>query len=176
MSRFLIYQGRQTELVFPAIEQHQTKGRLHNEQEISSGICADRLHIDIRHPEIHRYTCFNANGPFTPAIYYTIACTIARIVAQPILEPNHVRNRSSVTRKYEAVADLRGGREGRAPPPLGAQILSISCSFWKIWQNRMLAPPPRGVGTPSSGKSWIRHCEVYSNRNHNCKNGFTAHS
>ena len=31
---------------------------------------------------------------------------------------------------YLSVADLRG-----------AQILSISCSFRKIWQNRMLAPP-----------------------------------
>ena len=52
-----------------------------------------------------------------------------------------------------SVADLRG-RKGRAPP--GVQILLISCSFGKIWQNRMLAPP-WGVGAPSSGKSWIRH-------------------
>ena len=76
MIRFFIHQGRQTELVFPPIEQHQTKGRLHKEKEISSGICTDRLHINIRHPEIHRYTCFNFNGSFTPAIYYTIAIVI----------------------------------------------------------------------------------------------------
>ena len=36
-------------------------------------------------------------------------------------------------------------------PYLGVQILSISCSFGKIWQNSMLAPPLRR-------KSWIRHC------------------
>ena len=50
-----------------------------------------------------------------------------------------------------SVADLRG-REGSTPP--GAQILSISCSFWKIWQNRMLAPPgelaPPPRGNPGS--------------------------
>ena len=113
MVRFLIYQGRQTELVFPPIEQHQTKGRLHNEKEISSGICADRLHVNIRHPEIHRYTCFNVNGPFTPTIYYTIACTIARIVAQPILEPNHIRYHASVTRKYEVYTNRNHNRKNR---------------------------------------------------------------
>ena len=30
----------------------------------------------------------------------------------------------------------------RDTPP-GVQILSLSCSFGKIWQNHMLAPPPR---------------------------------
>ena len=69
-------------------------GRFHNEEEISSGICADRLHIDIRHPEIHRYTSFKTNGSFTPAIYYGISNTIAQIVAQPILEPNGNHNRN----------------------------------------------------------------------------------
>ena len=45
----------------------------------------------------------------------------------------------------------------RAPP--GVQILSISCSFReKLAKSYVGAPPPRGVGTPSSGKSWIRHC------------------
>ena len=29
------------------------------------------------------------------------------------------------------------------PPYLGVQILSISCSFWEIWQNCM-QPPPQG--------------------------------
>ena len=53
-----------------------------------------------------------------------------------------------------ALADLRG-RKGRAPP--GVQILSISCSFGKIWQNCMLSAPWR-VGAPTSEKSWIRHC------------------
>ena len=48
-----------------------------------------------------------------------------------------------------SVTDLGGARN--APPPLGVQILSISCSFWENlakwyvgappWE---LAPPPRG--------------------------------
>ena len=48
----------------------------------------------------------------------------------------------------------------RAPPP-GVQILSISCSFWEILAKSYVGappPPPRRVGTLSSGKSWIRHC------------------
>ena len=54
---------------------------------------------------------------------------------------------------YEiAVVDLRGVRGTRAP--LGAQILSISCSFGKIWQNCMLAPAhplPRELAPPPWG-------------------------
>ena len=42
--------------------------------------------------------------------------------------------------------DLRVG--GTRPP--GVQILSISCSFGEIWQNRMLAPPG-GDGVRVSG-------------------------
>ena len=54
--------------------------------------------------------------------------------------------------EYYTVADPRG-RGTHAPPPR-SQILSISV-FGKIWQNCMLAPPPRGVGAPSSGKSYL---------------------
>ena len=46
-------------------------------------------------------------------------------------------------------------RRGRAPPR--NQILSISCSFWENSTNSYVGAP-RGVGAPSSGKSWIRHC------------------
>ena len=42
-------------------------------------------------------------------------------------------------------------------PSLGVQILSISCSFWQNLAKSYVGAP-RGVGTPSSGKSWIRHC------------------
>ena len=56
------------------------------------------------------------------------------------------------------VADLGGrGREGRAASPWGAKFFQFHAVFGKIWQIRMLVPP-RGVGAPSSGKSWIRHC------------------
>ena len=67
----------------------------------------------------------------------------------------HFLSITTADSKHRSVADLRGARGTRAPP--GVQILSILCSFWEIWQNCMLAPP-RGVGAPSSGKSWIRHC------------------
>ena len=38
----------------------------------------------------------------------------------------------------------------------GSKVFQFHAVFGKIWQNRMLAPPRR-VGAPSSGKSWIRH-------------------
>ena len=44
------------------------------------------------------------------------------------------------------MADLRGGARDARPPPLGAQILSFSCSFQqksrKIIGYWELAPPP----------------------------------
>ena len=64
------------------------------------------------------------------------------------------------------IGGSRGGREGRTPP-LGVQILSISCSFRENlacsrppW--RVHAPPLEG-SRPPSGKSWIRHCSVSKN-------------
>ena len=42
------------------------------------------------------------------------------------------------------------------PPPPGSKFFQFHAVFGKIWQNRKLAPPRR-VGAPSSGKSWIRH-------------------
>ena len=54
---------------------------------------------------------------------------------------------------YFAVANLRGAR---GTPPRGPKFFQFHAVFGKIWENRML--PPRGVGAPSSGKSWIRHC------------------
>ena len=38
-------------------------------------------------------------------------------------------------------------------PPLGVQILSISCSFWENLAKSYVGAPPRGVGAPSSEKS-----------------------
>ena len=56
--------------------------------------------------------------------------------------------------RYSALADLGGGvRDAR--PPLGVQILSISCSFR---ENLACSRPPWRVHAPPSGKSWIRHC------------------
>ena len=52
------------------------------------------------------------------------------------------------------VVDLRGVQGMHAP--VGAQILSISCSFWENLAKSYVGAP-WGVGTPSSGKSWIRH-------------------
>ena len=41
-----------------------------------------------------------------------------------------------------------GFRGGRPPPPRAPKFFRFHAVFGKIWQNRMLAPPP--------GKSWIR--------------------
>ena len=56
------------------------------------------------------------------------------------------------------IGGSRGGREGRTPPPLGVQILSISCSFR---ENLACSRPPWRVHAPPSGKSWIRHWFCY---------------
>ena len=48
-----------------------------------------------------------------------------------------------------------GARDVRLP---GSKFFQFHTVFGKIWQNRMLAPPSWGVGAPTSGKSWIRHC------------------
>ena len=53
---------------------------------------------------------------------------------------------------YIAVADLHS-KILDARPPWGSKFFQFHAVFGKIWQNRMLAPPPRGVGAPSSGKS-----------------------
>ena len=66
---------------------------------------------------------------------------------------NHPIEFSSWT---SSLADLGGGREGRTPP-LGVQILSISCSFR---ENLACSRPPWRVHAPPSGKSWIRHCSL----------------
>ena len=52
-----------------------------------------------------------------------------------------------VSNSIQAVADLRGSKSFQFHAVLG-----------KIWQNRMLSPPWR-IGAPTSGKSWIRHCQ-----------------
>ena len=57
-----------------------------------------------------------------------------------------------------SVADLRGARGTPLP---GVQILSISCIFWEnLAKSYVGAPLPRGIGAPSSRKSWIRHCNL----------------
>ena len=55
----------------------------------------------------------------------------------------------------------KGGRKGRAPPPDGQNFfifMQFSAKIYKIigWR------PPLGVGAPSSGKSWIRHCCAFA--------------
>ena len=44
-----------------------------------------------------------------------------------------------------SIGGSRGGREGRTPPPLGVQILSISCSFR---ENLACSRPPWRVHAP----------------------------
>ena len=49
-----------------------------------------------------------------------------------------------------------GGSKGGAPK--AQNFLNRMQSFWKIWQNRMLPPSPRGLAPPPTGESWIRPC------------------
>ena len=68
-----------------------------------------------------------------------------------------------------SVADLRGGREGRAAPPSsGPKFLHFHAVFRKNWPNNRLAPPPFWVSAPSSGKSWIRHWSLFNKCNSTC--------
>ena len=51
------------------------------------------------------------------------------------------------------MADLSGGggvRDAR-PPPLGVQILSISCSFWENLAKLCVHAPPGGFTPPPGG-------------------------
>ena len=69
--------------------------------------------------------------------------------------PNKESWKSFTQCRARPVADLRG-REGRAPPPPGFKFFQFHAVFGKFgkfvcWR------PPWGVGTPSLGKSWIRH-------------------
>ena len=52
---------------------------------------------------------------------------------------------------YLAVADL-GGVRGACPPPFGAQILSISCSFQENLAKSYVGAPP--WGNPGSAAVW----------------------
>ena len=64
----------------------------------------------------------------------------------------------AATRNCESSDYIIGGSRGGvrdARPPLGIQILSISCSFR---ENLACSRPPGGFTPPPSGKSWIRHC------------------
>ena len=53
----------------------------------------------------------------------------------------------------------KGGRRGRAPPPGGPNSFNFMQFLGKI-DKFVCWRPPRGVGAPSSGKSWIRHWHV----------------
>ena len=78
------------------------------------------------------------------------------------------------------VHTISGGYKGVArdapPPPPGAQILSISCSFWENLAKSYvgapppgeLAPPPRG--NPGSATAYYQKLEGYISGNtfHQC--------
>ena len=64
--------------------------------------------------------------------------------------------------KWAQMASSGGSKGGtRDADPPGAQILSISCSFWENMAKSYVCTSPRGVGAPprgnprsASGKSW----------------------
>ena len=61
----------------------------------------------------------------------------------------------------DAVADLHN-KILDVRPPWGSKFFQFHAVFGKIKQNRMLAPP-RVVGAPFSGKSWICHWDGWVN-------------
>ena len=65
-------------------------------------------------------------------------------------------HRSNITEVCIAVG-LGGARD--AHPSWGSKFFQFHAVFGKIGKIVCWRPPPRGVGAPSSGKSWIRHCE-----------------
>ena len=48
--------------------------------------------------------------------------------------------------------------------PPGPIFFQFHAVFRKFWQNRALVTPPRMVGAPISGKSWIRHSSGIDSR------------
>ena len=48
-----------------------------------------------------------------------------------------------------SLADPRGRRSRRAPPPLRSKIFLISCSFWEIKKKNVCQHPLLRVGAPS---------------------------
>ena len=59
------------------------------------------------------------------------------------------------------MADPRGDASDTHPG--GSKCFQFHAVFGKIWQNRMLAPPPLPrVSAPISGKFWIHHWIVWS--------------
>ena len=65
--------------------------------------------------------------------------------------------------RLKTTHDLRRGARD-APFLSGSKFFQFHAVFGKIWQNHMLTPPPRRVGVPTSGKSWIRHLVVWGHK------------
>ena len=127
-------------------------------------------------------------------LYHCIACvwkfgitfTVCIVVTQPtdtgrghveIALPFRLRSRSHMfslkSHKPEGFFISSGGSKGGGAS-LGAQFLSIPCSFWKNLAKSYVGAP-RGVGAPSSGKSWIRHWFLTSSKSSGRVGGGTNH-
>ena len=64
----------------------------------------------------------------------------------------------------------KGWLEGRAPPP-GPKFFPFHAFFWKIWRNRMLAPP-RELAPPPRGNP--RSATVYGHEKKVCLENYIA--
>ena len=64
----------------------------------------------------------------------------------------------STEMSIKPVADLRGEREGRASQPRSPNSFNFM-QFLENLAKSYVGAAPWGVGAPSSGKSWIRHCK-----------------
>ena len=78
------------------------------------------------------------------------------------------RGTPGVSRTGNSVADLHSKILDARPPPLGVQILSISCSFWENLAksyvgapSEELAPPPRINPGSATGNRCYEHYRIY---------------
>ena len=60
---------------------------------------------------------------------------------------------------FVTLADLGGGVRDARPPPWASKFFRFHAVFGKIWR---VHAPPGGFTPPPSGKSWIRHCVMFS--------------
>ena len=64
---------------------------------------------------------------------------------------------------FKSLADLRAGARDAHPPPPGAQILSISCSFWENLAKSYVGTPPGELAPPplgNPGSATASHAEL----------------
>ena len=90
--------------------------------------------------------CFRKNVFLWQGLYSSVTTEVLITTNECVINANHwLDSKSDFIVISPAVADLRGGS-----PPTAKNVPKFMQFFWKIWQNRMLAPPG-GSATPPTG-------------------------